>query len=152
MPGYGYGSPQPVGYPTGGGGFLRGAMQTAAGVAAGALAFEGVESLLHGFEHNAGYGIGDSERPETINNYYGDSGAHEHDSSLSPDIEDRRDESRFSQAVENNDHGNSGDSLLGNDNFNDDSSNFQDDSSSFDDSSSDFSGDFDSGGGDDNSF
>ena len=28
--------------------FLRGAMQTAAGVAAGALAFEGVESILHG--------------------------------------------------------------------------------------------------------
>ena len=31
--------------------FLRGAMQTAAGVAAGALAFEGVESILHGFGH-----------------------------------------------------------------------------------------------------
>lgn len=37
--------------------FLRGAMQTAAGVAAGALAFEGVESLLHGFGH-VGYGPG----------------------------------------------------------------------------------------------
>jgi hypothetical protein len=33
--------------------FLRGAMQTAAGVAAGALAFEGVESVLHGL---GGYG------------------------------------------------------------------------------------------------
>ncbi len=68
----------------GGGGFLRGAMQTAAGVAAGALAFEGVESLMHGFGHAAGYGQGfggfggDSQRPEIINNYYGDErGEHE---------------------------------------------------------------------------
>jgi hypothetical protein len=40
--------------------FLRGAMQTAAGVAAGALAFEGVEAVLHGmggFGH-PGYGMG----------------------------------------------------------------------------------------------
>src|SRR5271154_719384 len=42
----------------GGGGFLQGAMQTAAGVAAGALAFEGIESLMHGFGHAAGYGGG----------------------------------------------------------------------------------------------
>jgi hypothetical protein len=60
QPGYGapvYGQP---GYGGGGfgggGGFLQGAMQTAAGVAAGALAFEGIESLMHGFEHHAGYG------------------------------------------------------------------------------------------------
>ncbi|MGA8740375.1 MAG: DUF2076 domain-containing protein [Terracidiphilus sp.] len=68
--------------------FLRGAMQTAAGVAAGALAFEGVESILNGFGHGfgqggygfggPGYGIGGfgmGERPvgETvINNYYDD--------------------------------------------------------------------------------
>ncbi len=65
--------------------FLRGAMQTAAGVAAGALAFEGVESILHGFGH-PGYGWGEPgmgggfgggfERPveETVinNNYYDD--------------------------------------------------------------------------------
>src|ERR1700730_5512042 len=50
-----YGAPMGMG---GGGGFLRGAMQTAAGVAAGALAFEGVESLMHGFGHAAGYGGG----------------------------------------------------------------------------------------------
>jgi hypothetical protein len=79
--------------PAGGGqpSFLRGAMQTAAGVAAGALAFEGVESVLHGFMgHPAGFGFGGPtigmgpgmmgggfERPidETVvNNYYGDSG------------------------------------------------------------------------------
>lgn len=58
--------------------FLRGAMQTAAGVAAGALAFEGVESILHGFGGGGygwggpGYGAGGfGERPvEVINNYY----------------------------------------------------------------------------------
>ena len=53
-------------------------MQTAAGVAAGALAFEGIESLMHGFGQSAGYsqGLGGfggrDERPEVINNYYGD--------------------------------------------------------------------------------
>ncbi len=68
--------------------FLRGAMQTAAGVAAGALAFEGVESVLHGiggyghpgmgmggFGMGGGMGMGGGfERPveETVinNNYY----------------------------------------------------------------------------------
>ena len=62
--------------------FLRNAMQTAAGVAAGALAFEGVESILHGFGHGGyggpGYGMGGfGERPveETvINNYYDEPG------------------------------------------------------------------------------
>jgi uncharacterized protein len=78
---------QPQYVPAGGGqpSFLRGAMQTAAGVAAGALAFEGVESILHGFGH-PGYGWGGMgmgpglmgggfERPveETVvNNYYDD--------------------------------------------------------------------------------
>jgi hypothetical protein len=88
MPPPGY-SPQvpypqyaPVGYgaPMGGGGFLQNAMQTAAGVAAGALAFEGIESLMHGFGHAAGYGgqgiggfDGGQQRPEeVVNNYYGD--------------------------------------------------------------------------------
>ena len=76
QPGYGPaggfgGSPQYPGSPQGGG-FLRGAMQTAAGVAAGALAFEGVESLLHGFG-NSMTGMGGGGRPEEIvNNYYGD--------------------------------------------------------------------------------
>src|SRR5579862_2113021 len=73
-----YGVPMGMG---GGGGFMRGALQTAAGVAAGALAFEGVESLMHGFGHAAGYGPGSGfggfeggQRPteEIINNYYGD--------------------------------------------------------------------------------
>ena len=71
-PAYG-GSPAPGG----GSSFLRSAATTAAGVAAGALAFEGVESLLHGFGHESGLGVGDiggGGRPEEIvNNYYGDS-------------------------------------------------------------------------------
>jgi hypothetical protein len=87
-PGYApvYGAPAygaPVSYgapPSQTGGFLRGAAQTAAGVAAGALAFEGVESLMHGFGHEAGYGGSDmgfggfgggGGRPEeVVNNYY----------------------------------------------------------------------------------
>jgi len=140
-PGYvpAYGAPQS-------GGFLRSAMQTAAGVAAGALAFQGVESLMHGFGHAAGYGSNfggfDSDRPEIINNYYGDSAEHGHESQLSPDIEDRRNESRFSEAVDNNDHG---DGFMDSGNFgNTDDSNVDD--------SSDISDSFDSGGGDDSSF
>jgi hypothetical protein len=82
----------PAGQPS----FLRGAMQTAAGVAAGALAFEGVEAVLHGlggFGH-PGYGMGMGgfgmgpgmmgggfERPveETVvNNYYDQPGGQDH--------------------------------------------------------------------------
>jgi hypothetical protein len=76
-------APQGVPAGSGGGGssFLRSAASTAAGVAAGALAFEGVESLLHGFGHTAGFGgggfLGGAGMPmgapmeETvINNYY----------------------------------------------------------------------------------
>ncbi|WP_035351072.1 DUF2076 domain-containing protein [Edaphobacter aggregans] len=136
-PGYApaYGAPQS-------GGFLRGAMQTAAGVAAGALAFQGIESLMHGFGHAAGYGpgfgsFGEGDRPEIINNYYGDD-ERGHESPLSPDIEDRRGESRFSQAVDKDDHG---DAFMNSD---DKADNFADDTSSFDDSS-DFGDGFDSG-------
>lgn len=57
-----YGVPQytPPMYaaPQGQSSFLRSAAQTAAGVAAGALAFEGIESLLHGFGHGGGWGPG----------------------------------------------------------------------------------------------
>jgi uncharacterized protein len=95
QPGYApvpqYGAPQqygqPVGYPPpaysapagGGSSFLRSAATTAAGVAAGALAFEGIESLMHGFGNAAGFGgyggsgLGEfGGRPEetVINNYY----------------------------------------------------------------------------------
>ena len=79
QPQYQQGQYVPVGQPS----FLRGAMQTAAGVAAGVLAFEGVESILHGFGHGGfgpGYGMGGfgmGGRPEEtiINNYYDQPGA-----------------------------------------------------------------------------
>lgn len=150
-----YVAPPPAGYTTGyaqpqSGGFLRSAMQTAAGVAAGALAFESIEGLMHGFGHAAGYGpgfggFGEGDRPEIINNYYGDGGDHPRDEHLSPDIEDRRGDSKFSQAVDSNDHGYG---LMDSDSA-DHADNFADDSN-FDDGS-DFSDDFDSGG-DDSSF
>jgi uncharacterized protein len=75
-----YAAPPPP--PSGGSSFLRSAATTAAGVAAGALAFEGVESILHGFGHGGGGfgggfggggGFGDRPAEETvINNYYDD--------------------------------------------------------------------------------
>jgi hypothetical protein len=63
--------------PSPAGSFLRSAATTAAGVAAGALAFEGIESLMHGFGQGGGggYGSGFGAPPveETvINNYYDD--------------------------------------------------------------------------------
>jgi uncharacterized protein len=71
------GAPYAAGPAGGGGGsFLRSAATTAAGVAAGALAFQGIESLMHGFGGGGG-GLGGpvtgAERPveETVvNNYY----------------------------------------------------------------------------------
>ncbi len=134
------------------GGFLRSAMQTATGVAAGALAFEGIESLMHGFGGGGGFGggsgfggFGGGGRPEeVVNNYYGDSGSQGHSDladRLSPDVEDRRDDgsgtSSFADTADSNDDNTSNDSA--------------DDSSSFDDGS-DAGSDFDSGGSDDNSF
>ncbi len=135
----GYGAPQQSFGQSQGGGFLRSAMTTAAGVAAGAVAFEGIESLMHGFEHHAGYGEGDfgnQGRPEEVinNNYYGDSGIGEraeHQDHLSPDLEDRRDDLRSNFADTSDDSG-------------------ADDFSANDDVS-DFGSDDDSGGGDDSS-
>jgi len=73
---------------SGAGSFLRSAATTAAGVAAGALAFEGIESLMHGGhgggfmgggpEYGGGYGMGGAPVEETVvNNYYGDQGGQE---------------------------------------------------------------------------
>jgi hypothetical protein len=57
--------------------FLRGAAQTAAGVAAGALAFEGIRSLFShpGFGGGSEFGgfggnLGSGMAPEVVNNYY----------------------------------------------------------------------------------
>ena len=159
-----YGQPQygqPQYGPPQSGGFLRSAAQTAAGVAAGALAFEGIESLMHGFGGSGGSSFGSGMgggRPEEIinNNYYGDSGSNEHlgeHNQLSSDIEDRRpDSGSFDDAVNRGDHNYGSDNLLdstGTDNTdnsmsaNSDDTGFQDnntDGSSFDDGSNDASG------------
>lgn len=56
--------------------FLRSAATTAAGVAAGALAFEGIESLIHGFGHQGSMGnmgssfLGQPAGETIVNNYY----------------------------------------------------------------------------------
>jgi len=78
-PQYAPASAYPAPAPSAAGSFLRSAATTAAGVAAGALAFEGIESLMHGFGHGGGgwggYGSGFGAPPveETvINNYYDD--------------------------------------------------------------------------------
>jgi len=77
-PGYGYGQPPqgPVMQPSQTGNFLRGAASTAAGVAGGALLFQGINSLFsghQGFGSSALSGISpqDSLSEKTIvNNYY----------------------------------------------------------------------------------
>jgi hypothetical protein len=113
-----------------GGGFLRSAMQTATGVAAGALAFEGIESLMHGFGHAAGYGtefagegigggFGGAPREEIVNNYYGDASAQERGG----EIGDRRGEgsdrqtdgSQFSNSGDTSSDGRFRDASYGND-------------------------------------
>jgi hypothetical protein len=155
--GGGYGAP-PMG---GGGGFLRNAMQTATGVAAGALAFEGIESLMHGFGHAAGYGQGfggfggEGQRPveEVVNNYYGDDRAEHggHEVSADERALGQQEDRDFGSLDSKSDR----DSLSG---AGDDSSSSGDDSgfdsdTSSDDSSFDSGSDFgDSGGGDDGSF
>ncbi len=74
-------APSPSGPSPGGGGpsFLRGAAQTAAGVAAGALAFEGIRSLFsHPGYGGAGLGgFGGMPVEETVINNYYDSPQHE---------------------------------------------------------------------------
>ncbi len=62
----------------GGGSFLRSAAATAAGIAGGALLFQGISSLFgHGYANSLTGGMGmTSGLGETVvNNYYGDSGA-----------------------------------------------------------------------------
>jgi uncharacterized protein len=63
---------------SGGGGFLRSAAATAAGVAGGALLFEGISSLFgHGYASglNGGGGFTPGLGETVVNNYYGDSGS-----------------------------------------------------------------------------
>ncbi len=164
-----YSAGPPMGAPQGGGSsFLRSAATTAAGVAAGALAFEGVESLLHGFGgHGGGFGGGGfGERPEETvinNNYYDDPNQNlggmqehrEHEASF----DDRPgagfgndDQGTQLQDTSYKAGGDSGD-LQNIDTLDDDqTTGGVDDDSNVDDSSNfDDSGSFDDGGGDDSS-
>jgi hypothetical protein len=152
-------------------GFLRGAMQTAAGVAAGALAFEGVEAVLHGiggFGHpgygwgGPGFGMGGGfgggmmgggmmgggfERPveETVinNNYYDQPGGEGSERGEERHFSDSSDEggARLSDAGYDSGSGDQG-------NFDDSSADNSgsDDGGGFDNSSFDSSGSFDDGG------
>jgi hypothetical protein len=164
--GGGYGAPM-----GGGGGFLRGAMQTAAGVAAGALAFQGIESLMHGFGNAAGYGQGfgsfggESQRPveEVVNNYYGDDRAEHGGHAVTADeraLGEQQDRD-FGSLDSKSDRDSDRDSLYGS--SNDGGSGLDDrgarnfdhsgtlNDASFDDGGGDV-GDGDFGGGDDSSF
>ncbi len=94
-----------AGGPGQGGGFLRSAMQTATGVVAGELSFQGIESLMHGFGHVAGYGpeldgsgFGGGRPEEVVSNYHGDTSAHKHGAASGlldrgGDVEDRKTDS-----------------------------------------------------------
>jgi uncharacterized protein len=143
--------------PSGAGSFLRSAATTAAGVAAGALAFQGVESLLHGFGHSSGIGefggfgtpVAGAPAEETvINNYYdnpADQFDHrEHEAALDDDRV--RSSDLQSQGQSENDRGRLEDASFDRDSdSNSDSVNGDDYQ---DDQQSDGS-DFDDGGGDD---
>ncbi len=151
-PGYGYGAPMGGGMFGGGGGFLQGAMQTAAGVVAGEFAFRAIEDMFHGgFGESRGFGGG-----EVVNNYYEDNSAGQaggfgdrlgqadglNGGGISSDIEDRRGDSRgFFGGGDGGNDGADGSA------FADDNSGGSDDSGNFDDGG-DNGGGFDDGGGD----
>lgn len=132
------------GYPQAGGGFLRGALQTAAGVAMGEMAFESMESLFHGFGGGP-YGYGHPSET-VINNYYDEPERHEHhvdDSNFyNPEHDASRQDLSDQSSSQDFAETGSGDDIGG---FGNDTSDFAD-NGGFDDSSS-----FDDGGGD-NSF
>jgi hypothetical protein len=155
--------------------FLRGAMQTAAGVAAGALAFEGVEAVLHGiggFGHPGfgmgGFGMGPGmgmgmmgggfERPveETvINNYYDQPGGgqehFEHGGAEHGGFDQGNGGSPFHESAGQSDQGGARLSDASYDTSGNDQGSFDqggmDDSSGFDNSGMDDGGGFDDGGG-----
>jgi hypothetical protein len=154
-------APQQSGAPS----FLRSAATTAAGVAAGALAFEGVESLMHGFGQHAGFGGGGfggegfggggfgggAPREEVINNYYDSPGGGQGDYRGGDDDDhgDRYDgaSSRDMPAIQDASYtGPQSDNDLQPEVDQADDVNVSDDSGSYDDASNDDSG------GDDSSF
>jgi uncharacterized protein len=156
----GYGAPQGYAPASGGSSFLRSAATTAAGVAAGALAFQGIESLMHGFGHAAGYGggmgagLGDfGGKPEetVINNYYDSSGPGQDNKSADIQQFAREGDSSLNTqqdlAGDVNVNGSDGTQLQADT----DLPNIEDDSGSYDDASLDDGGSFDDGSFDDNS-
>jgi uncharacterized protein len=159
-PGYGYG--QPVGYGApmggGGGGFLRGAMQTAAGVAAGEMVFQGMESLFHGFgEGHEERGFSEGRPTEIVNNYYGEGEGGEHHHESAADRDDGSFYNPKNDASRDDDRGHDSGAAKFADTDNDDDSNAQDDSTDTgDDNFSNDDSDYDSGddgsSGDDSSY
>jgi hypothetical protein len=136
-----YAGPSVAPPPSGMSGFLRGAAQTAAGVAAGTLAVQGIESL---FSHHEGFGggsglfgggggMGGYGPGETVieNNYYGDSQADQSDRFA--DTRDASDARDFND-TQTQDASYDDSSALGDDSNYDDSSG-NDDTSGNDDSS-----------------
>jgi len=76
QPQQGY-APAGAGMMGGGSGFLRSAAATAAGIAGGALLFQGISSLFgHGYANSLSGGMGMTSGlgESVVNNYYGDSG------------------------------------------------------------------------------
>jgi hypothetical protein len=145
-PAYGPAYTQPV-YPSAGGGFLRGALQTAAGVAIGEMAVESMESLFHGFGGGP-YGYGHPSE-SVVNNYYDDAGQHEHHAADSSFYNPEHDASRQDLGGQSSSQS-LADTTDNSDNaFGGDTTNFVD-NSGFDDSGSNF--DNGDGGGGDNSF
>jgi hypothetical protein len=90
--------PQAAPAPSGGGSFLQNAAATAAGIAGGALLFQGIENLLG---HGGGFGgggfgggsgfLGQNQPTEVINNYYMDDHAN-------ASVADTEDDSAFDLA------------------------------------------------------
>jgi hypothetical protein len=141
-------------YPSSGGGFLRGALQTAAGVAVGEMAFESMESLFHGFGGGP-YGYGHPSE-SVANNYYDDASQHEHhsdDSSFYNLEHDASHQNLSDQSSSQSFVGTGDNSSTDTSGFGGDTSGFVDnsgfDDSGFDDSGSNFG---DGGGSGDNSF
>lgn len=149
-----YAAPAPSQYAPqpsfGGGGFLRGAAQTAAGVAAGTLAAEAIGSM---FSHPGGGMFGGNEfmgnsgmapREEIVNNYYDSPGQN---SGLGPDARAGIQGDSFVDPGDTGSENDSSNGDLANDTLANDSSG--DDGSQLDDSNFDAGdGGFDSGSGD----
>jgi len=106
--------------PSAGGGFLRSALTTAAGVAGGALLFQGIESLFGAGHGLGGFGSAAPGLTETVvNNYYGDAapGADLRDADAAPaddqGVQDADYQDDGSQDFGGDDFGGGGDDTVG---------------------------------------